>query len=52
MSDVCLKLAHELAGQEKPHNATILLSYAKARDIDGLVAFLRRLSREGERTVS
>ena len=39
-------LAHELAGQEKPHSATILLAYAKARDIDGMVAFLKRLSRE------
>ena len=48
MSAVCEKLAHELAGQEKPHNASILLSYAKARDIDGMIAFLKRLSKEAQ----
>ena len=40
------KLAYALAGQDKPTNAQVILALAKARDIDALSVYLKRLARE------
>ena len=40
------RLAYALAGQEKPHNAKVIVAYSQARDIGGLTEYLKRLARE------
>lgn len=45
-SDVYRRLALSLAGQEKPHNAQVVVAYAKARDVEGLMEYLKYLTAE------
>ena len=44
MSEVYVRLAHALAGQETPAKAKVILSYAQDRDVDGLVKYLKHLA--------
>ena len=45
MSNVAVitEIAHSLAGQDKPVNAQVVLALAKARDVQGLIDYLKRL---------
>ena len=43
-SAVITEIAINLAGQDKPFNAQVVLALAKARDIDGLKEYLKRLA--------
>lgn len=40
------KLAFSLAGESRPHNASIVLAYAKARNVEGLRAFLNLIVKD------
>ena len=44
--DVYKSLSLSLAGQDKPHNAQVVLAFAKARDIEGLRDYLKHLVQE------
>ena len=44
--EVFTKIAYALAGQEKPHNAKVILALSTARDIDALVNYLKLLTKE------
>jgi len=43
-SAVITEIAVSLAGQDKPFNAQVVLALSKARDIEGLKEYLKRLA--------